>query len=910
MNTGSLHDYGNGLYTLKTRKPQSRVIIQKTKVSNKTVHFVRDIITNKDLDFRFSIYIHPFLKNGEWLNQNPLPPSDIDDFDKNNLSESENLNQIKRSSPPTELTHWLADYKLNIQYDIFETQEWVRYALSESETEGMRDRDVKSFATLIERIIADDLGDSTEEIPSLGINIFSAINGSFGIFYSIVEVENVNRLILFNGAHIEAQKDYWNQAKEIVKKTDFKVDNTIDSLSRFAYRAYPKWTLQSDDLWFAIQKNDELSNLSLTQDQLVFFQNFNFPYYINGQAGSGKSTMLYYLFSNAYWYQCSNLISGEVLFLTENQQLLEHTQKAVFDLLSNNPEFDGLSALQISSVEKNFRSFREFLVSLVPDEDKSLFNIRKYLDFSRFRELYELSYLSQSVKRKYTSEECWFTIVTYIYGYDYSKQISSLEYESEVFEKAKKIPLEKFRGIEKHVLPFFKKLIEEEGYWDKLKVLRHLQENSTPIPKYSVVICDEAQDFCRVELRFILKLSEFLEYELSELQQIPIVFAGDPNQTVNPTGFREREMTEMLHTELKELAHFDYNKSESIYNPVYNYRSTQSVVSLANFIQYYRKKNFDIRLVRPQIPKRPESTPQPVPNILFDYSAILENDGLKIDLIEKIKYKVFIVPVDADEKDDFVSKHEILSSVKDAEIKTAVEAKGAEYDQVVLYGFGEFYKNNFGDTILNEDNIYGEDESFRRAYFFNKLYVGITRAKKELIIIDNDSCKDCFWKSLVNYSSITDSNWRELTTLRDTTIEYNPDTLNGVIPSSREDALNNAHKDKDQGIYDSNPARLKVAANQFFKLGIKDEYFICLALYEEIRENWLEAAQHYLRSELRNRMLEDAARCFFMGEHFEDLNKKIGILLRSINQDVRIVISKLMSGVNWSVDDIEILSNN
>lgn len=909
VNTGNLRDYGNGLYTLKTRKPQSRVIIQKIILNDHPVHFVRDIVTNKDLDFKFSIHIHPLLKTGEWLSNNPLPEFDIKDYENIKTKESK-TNQEKRLPPPTRLTEWLDDYKLKIKYDIFETEDWVKYALSESTTEGMRDKDVKSFASLISKIVVRESDEDHEIVLSKPLfNIYSIIDGNFAVLYGAVTIEKTDRLILFNGAHLETQMAHWESAKQNLQNMDIDLDSTIDSLSRFAYRAYPKWTLQSDDLWFAIQKNDEMSNLSLTQDQLVFFQNFNFPYYINGQAGSGKSTMLYYLFANAYFYQCSDLIDGEVIFLTENQHLLDQTKKAVFDLLSNNPEFDGLNPVQISNVEKNFKSFREFLVSLVPNEDKYLFRKRKYLDFSKFRELYEESYISHSIKRKYTAEECWFTIVTYIYGYDSEKQITSKEYESEVYVKAKKIPLEKFKGIEESVLPFYHKLIEEEGYWDKLKILSHLQNNKTPIPKFSVVICDEAQDFCRVELRFILKLSEFLDYELRDLKQIPIVFAGDPNQTVNPTGFREREMTEMLHKELKQLAHFDYNKSDSVYNPSFNYRSTQAVVSLANFIQYYRKKNFDIRLVKPQIPKRPESTPQPIPNILFDYSSILSNEELKTDLIEKIKYKVFIIPVDADEREDFVSKHKVLSSVTDAEIKTAVEAKGAEYDQVVLFGFGEFYQETFGNTIL-KDESFDDDESFRRAYFFNKLYVGITRAKKELIIIDDSSCQECFWKSLVNNATILDDNWLELNSLKENTIEYNPDSLNGVITSSREDALNNAHRDKEQGIYDSNPARLKVAANQFYKLGIKDEYYICLAMNEEMRGHWLQAAEHYLRSELRNKKLEDAAKCFFNGQLFEDLNKRIGSILKNINQDVRLVISKLMLGSNWTEDDIWVLSNN
>ncbi|MEQ9300273.1 MAG: hypothetical protein RIF33_16995 [Cyclobacteriaceae bacterium] len=909
VNTGNLHDYGNGLYSLKTHTPQAKIIIQKAEVDDNSIYFIRDIIMNKDLDFQFKNYVHPQLKSGVWLQENSLDERDIKIYKAEELNRRQSFEANSRIAPPTEVTEWLSDYKLNIRYDIFESEDWVRYALSESEMEGMRDKDVKSFARLIESVVDSRVENIDQEVLSKGsITSYSAKEGNFGIIFSRTKVEGCDRVILHNGAHLEKQLEHWEKALSKASTRILDIFCDIDSISRYAYRAYPKWTIKSDDLWFAIQKNDELSNLSLTQDQIQFFEKFKFPYYINGQAGSGKSTMLYYLFANAYFYKCTGAIKGEILFLTENEKLLEHTQKAVFDLLSNNPEFDGLNINHLTNLDSNFKSFKDFLLDQVPEEDKLLFHQSKYLDFSRFRELYEESRIPESTKRKFTAEESWFTIITYIFGYDSSKRISSELYQSEVFSKGRKIPLEKFKGVESNVLPFYIKLIQDEGYWDKLKVIRYLQKNKTAVPKYSVVICDEAQDFCRVELRFILKLSELLAYDLSQLDQVPVVFAGDPNQTVNPTEFREREMTEMLHTELKKLAHFDYNNDDSVYNPIYNYRSTQSVVSLANFVQYYRKKNFDVRLVRPQVPKRPDATPIPRPNLFFQYSNILEDSELYENLITKIKYKVFIVPVDKEEKSKFVDAHPILSSVEDADIKTSIEAKGAEYDQVVLYGFGEYYDKTFGE--LAEITNQSDDESFRRAFFFNKLYVGVTRAKKELIIIDNDSSKNGFWKSLVNKSKISDSQWEELNEFKDSTIVYNPDSLNNVISSSKEDALNNAYKDKEQGIYDSNSARLKVAANQFFKLGIKEEYFICSAIAESIKGNWEHAARLYLQAGSKKDNLEHAAKCFFSGQLFNDLSTTIGTRLKNTNQDVRVAISNLMQGNSLANRDIELFNNN
>lgn len=908
-NSGTIRVYGNGLYSMALHSPEAKVIIQRKEIDSNKVYFVRDYIPVKDEGFYFNKYVYPELNSGTYLKTNELPSDDIQNFiDADNVKTIARL-ETKPERPPSNMVDWLNDYHLKIRYDIFETEEWVKYALSESKTEGMRDMDVKLFSKLLDDIVEGNETISREVLKTIGnVEITIGKSGNLGIIFSQIFVDGNNRFVLYNAAHLKSQNEYWESSLEKLRTADSTFKNTIDSLARNTYRAYPKWTIKNDDLWFVIQKNDELSNLSLTQDQLLFFKGFSFPYYINGQAGSGKSTMLYYLFSNAYYYKCQNLISGNLIFLTENKFLLDHTKKAVFDLLSNNPEFDGLSVEQVSEVEQNFSSFKDFLVNQIPEEDKVKFKDSKYLNYAMFKELYDESYFKKSTKKKYTAEESWFTITTYIYGYENSKKITSQDYVSSVYNKSQKIPHEKFEGIEKTVLPFYEKLISEDGYWDKLKVIRYLESNNVKIPKYSLVVCDEAQDFCRVELRFILKLSAYLDYDLSNLTQIPIVFAGDPNQTVNPTGFREREMTEMLHTELKELSQFNYNKEESVYNPKYNYRSKQPVVTLANFIQYYRKKKFDIRLVRPQIPKRPEDTPEPVPNIFFSYSQILSNPEVLSDLVEKIKYKIFVVPSDNGHKSEYIEEDKILAKVEGAEIKTAIEAKGAEYNQVVLYGFGEHYLKYFKKSSLNHRD--SDDENFRQAYFFNKLYVGITRAQKELIIIDSEESQIEFWEKLVNHSEVTEQYWDVLNDKRTSTIEYNPNSLKGVLISSQEDARENAIQDKKQGLYNSNPSRLRVAANQFYKIGEKKEYYNCLAIAEELRLNWKIAADYYLKLDFKNNCLENASRCFFNGEHFSELRNRIGPQLKTSEHDVRLVVSRLMENKKIEKVDLRKLNDN
>jgi len=418
--------------------------------------------------------------------------------------------------------------------------------------------------------------------------------------------------------------------------------------------------------------------------------------------------------------------------------------------------------------------------------------------------------------------------------------------------------------------------------------------------KYSVIVCDEAQDFCRVELQFILKMSQYLKYDLSNILQVPIIFAGDPNQTVNPTGFRQDEMTSLLYSELQKIG-FKYNKDSNLYNPSINYRSSYPIVSLANFIQYYRMKKLGIKQKKPQEAKRPISDKNRNFNIFLNYEDVNSNIDLKDDLIKKLEYKIFIVPIDTQEKSDYISNSKLLSMIDKLEVKTSVEAKGAEYNQVVLYGFGEYFLDKFNS--LNK--ILNDDEVFRIGYFFNKLYVAITRAQNELIIIDSKESQKLFWEKLIDNAEINNNNWKILDDLKSKIIEYNSDSIKSILESTSDNALSNAMQDKKQGEYYNNPARLRVASNQFFKLGKNKEANECLAIAEEIKNNYKGAGEYYLKSN----NIEKASLSFFKGRHFDDV-EKIGNNLKSMEQDIRIIIARVMDREILLTKEIDILSKN
>lgn len=901
-NIGNINDFGGGLYILKISEYKVRVIIEEKNISieekNIKVFFVRDIISNHKFNNIYGKYLYKKLQNKEWLNANPLPIDDKENF-KREYKNIQEENHVKLSIPPENMIKWLDDFKLELNNEIFETQEWIRYALDNCETTGMPDIKVDTFRIVLEEIKNNNIDSKTIKKEN-DIEVLEYGNHNIGILYSKLKIGDKNIILLYNGAILDKQQEYWQKSIEFIKNNSIKFENNIENISRNSYRSYPKWTISNDELWFAIQKSKEISNLSLTTEQSSFFKDFKFPYYINGQAGSGKSTMLYYLFANVCLYKSQEDIEGNIVFLTENNKLLEDTKKYVYDLLSNNPEFNILTDEQKNSSKDYFNSFKDFLFDILDESDKGKFEKDKYLDFSLFKTLYEESRLSSDIKKKYSAEESWFTIITYIYGNDIDDKVTNKNYETKIVKASRVISPDKFKGIEESVLPFYEKLINEEQYWDKLKIIRYINKNINidTKNKYSVIICDEAQDFCRVELEFILSMSEYLEYDLSSMQQVPVVFAGDPNQTVNPTGFRQDEMTSLLYRQLAKIG-FEYNKDSNLYNPSLNYRSAQPVVTLANFIQYYRVKELGIKQ------KIPQEAKSPIENIDFNislnYEDIESNSGLKDDLIQKLKYKIFIVPVDYQEKDDYIRESNILAQIENAEVKTSIESKGAEYKQVVLYGFGEYFLNKFKTLSSKREN----DEKFKIGYFFNKLYVAITRAQTELIIIDTKNAQEEFWKNLVDNVENINQGWDLLDGEQSKTIEYDTDSISHILESNPNNALENAIEDKKQGEYHNNPARLRVASNQFFRLGKDKEAYECLAIAEEIKSNYKGAGEYYLKID----NIEKASMSFFRGRYFDDV-EKIGNNLKSIEQDMRMIIARVMDREIPISKEINSLSKN
>lgn len=904
---GKLATFPNKIYVLKISSPQqSRTILERIQIGSRTIFFVRDIVVDKNFDHYWPKVVYLEIKNGIWVDNNPLS-----DTEKNQAIAEYDYQKkidIKLPSLPQELTEWINDYQLDLKYEIYETEKWVEYTLGRTGDDSMADRDVKIFGKLVGQIVQEEENEKYLDLLEEADNIqtFTYIENTYGIIFSKARIEDDTYFLLHNAGRTKTQAEHWEKAIYLVIDNLSELEASKEYISRIGFRAYPKWALKNDDLWYSIQKNDIVSNLSLSPDQVNYLEEFTFPAYINGQAGSGKSTMLYYLFANAFYLKFIDSRIESIAFISENKLLLKDTYKSIIGLMTNNPSFEGLDIDYINSLDEYLWSFKNLLESIIPAKEKANFLSYKYLDFPMFKYLYQHnSQLSQSIINKFSAETVWFVIRTYLYGYNPNLEITSENFENEVPSKSRQfVDKRLIKDIEDNVLFFYKKLLND-GYWDNIKIIKYINSNKHVLPQYTAIFCDEAQDFCRVELDFILRLSTYLKYDLSppQVKEIPIIFAGDQNQTVNPTGFRIEAIKDTLYNLLKEKGYdWDKNKiNNKIYSPEFNYRSEAPVVRLANYIQYYRSKALNRNIKFPQDSKLPQSsdtTKQVNQNVFLVGGNIINNK----ELLERLKYKSFIIPVDTSEKETYVLSQPLLEYIQDEkEIQTPVEVKGAEYPQVVLYGFGKYYLNNFNKEIKYQkiDKV-----SLELDFFFNNLYVGITRAQSELIIIDSEDALEYFWKPITNFSKVTLPKWQVLTGEKIILFEAGSFTDN-IQQSSPDEAIQNAHLDMKLGLATKNIDKLRVAANQFSKLGKKKECYTCHALINKIEGEHPKAGDYFEKAGNK----EAAAQAFWEAKMFRKVAEYNNDLLGE-KHEVRLITSKIYLGRKINNDDTWSLFRN
>src|SRR3984893_4262048 len=633
---------------------------------------------------------------------------------------------------------------------VLESEAWVR---------KMRAPENRDFLALYHQML-EQLGTSSLQpaFSNQGIVAYWEENKRLGIVY--LYRPDLHRLNLLEPVR------HSEDVKAIIADHERRLATTgggAHDLSRIAARSYPYLMILDQDSWLAIQKDEE-ANLALSPEEaelLEFIQQtgikgeLGYPLFINGRAGSGKSTMLQYLAADYVEFAVRRKTASLPLYMTCSRDLLERARATVRGLLAAHHERLLEAKLDPAHIEsilsRSFAVFHDFLYSLLSTDVHKEFPRDRYVNYSEFRKLWYDDFAKRPEAKHISPDLAWHTIRSYIKG------IRSTDGDELSPEEFKALPRRR-RSVSEATYElifdrawssWYKRLCENEGYWDdedlaaRVRALGLAREMDC-----SAIFCDEAQDFTPVELDIIFQLSLFGRRSLQpeELRRVPIVFAGDPLQTINPTGFRWDAVQAEFHERF--CAVLDPRRRARVevsYKELrFNYRSNPGIVNFCNLIQLVRAAVLGAHDIRPQEAWWVDVPVQPV-WFALDNAQTKEQLERRPDLVK-------LVNCEEGEETIFVRSDPILKNLKEEtegiyrNVLGPTRAKGLEFPAVVVYRYGETAPPHFM-TVLNGDIVLRDSEDrLPYEYFFNRLYVAASRAKGQLVVVDSNRALESFWR--------------------------------------------------------------------------------------------------------------------------------------------------------------------
>ncbi len=634
-------------------------------------------------------------------------------------------------------------------------------------------------------------------------------------------------------------------------------DPSLDELTAIARRAYPSYLLADETNWLAIE-NAAQANLALSAEEesilhAVSTSQPSLPLFLNGQAGSGKSTLLFHLFAD-YCHRhlqacreqgCDPLALPHPLFLAYSDRLLKVARERALPLLASHYRFlaRGGRPAELPDVSSFFCAFRRFLRHLLPLEERDRFSDANYISFHRFRQLLQRTW------RGYSPERCWQVIRTFIKGYHLDERDTYLEPDdyAEIPRKERTVSPEDFARIHGSVWKWYHRYTRETGKWDDQDLIRRVLQLKCYQPAYTAIFCDEAQDFTRLELQLIVRLSVFSDCDLEgqHVESLPFAFAGDPLQTLNPTGFRWASLKAAVYNDaIAALSptgrlNLDMNFAEL----TCNYRSAPAIVGLGNLIQLWRSTLFDLPELTPQRARQThDSEPQ---------KLILGHDIFAAELKTYLRDTIIIVPCDQGGELDYARNDPVLSLLLSPatlaqnqppwNVLSAIAAKGLEFRQVVLYKFGEACHPQAwqGAEAAQAEEI---------KYFFNKLYVAASRATERLFLVDSEEGDRRLWQWATTPDAVEPflqalkperrSLWQSRLRL------LNPEARAACI--SADDLAALASTFYSEGLDSADPELLRRAQGAYERLGDREAASRSEAWAQHFEENYAAAGRCFL----------------------------------------------------------------
>jgi len=517
----------------------------------------------------------------------------------------------------------------------------------------------------------------------------------------------------------------------------------------------------------------------------------------------------------------------------------------------------------------------------------------------------------------YSPDISWHVIRTYIQGMDIDSLLEPDDYDDiEEKQRQKTVSKKVFQAIYDKVWKWYLEIKQKNNYWDDQDLGRYILENNLAKPSFPGIFCDEAQDFTRVEMELLFRFSFYSNKDIQrqDISKIPFAFAGDEFQTLNPTGFRW-EALKAGFTQKFLLSLSTGTKGAGTINLNYhflenNYRSLPEIVRFCNTLQLFRAVRFNISGLRPQnYWKSQSSIPIPVASFHSDEAEFWEK-------IQKLTDTVFIIPCDEGQEAKWIENDKELSRYIKLEngaplymrVLSANQAKGLEFNHVVVYGFG----SNCPPKMIESNDDEDISVTLPLEYYINKTYVAISRAKKRLFIVDTQEGMNNLWDVTINrkrvdgyIEKINERNTEKWSL--DNDLSFLICDLFSLMENIEEiNNEDNALQFRQKGISERSPYILRQAANTYRMIGKNldaDKWEATAYLFDK---KYIQAGTKYVGSGFRS----EAIKAFWLANSDEGYEKIVQ--KTEWKQDYKfmysIALARIKKDKNVLVDAIKVVS--
>ena len=407
-----------------------------------------------------------------------------------------------------------------------------------------------------------------------------------------------------------------------------------------------------------------------------------------------------------------------------------------------------------------------------------------------------------------------------------------------------------------------KNYLERNNFWDDQDLIREVLKQGSISKKYSALVFDEAQDFTKLELRLLVQMSIFTDYELyAPVESLPFAFAGDPLQTLNPTGFRWKSVRAAFYEQV--IASLDPDRHLKIKMTFHelksNYRSLGEIVRLTNLILLWRYLFFKSHQLTLQKPWKPGHGLPPQKFILSQnlqaaqFRQHCQNDP------------IIIIPCEEGGELHYLQQDELLRDIfpeiqqdkVPKNILSASQAKGLEFPFVILYKFGDELAQ--GQTSL--DKLYhAQERNLEQEYFFNKLYVAASRPTEALVILDSPGGDEALWRFADRKGCDRAIKASQLESQDAAQISFLPRGESFAV-FNRDNRLEQAQQFWENGLSQENPEFLDRAADFYRSLNDYEMAQKCQAWALKFKREFQSAGERFLA--LNDP--QEARTCFWQG---------------------------------------------